>query len=443
MTEILETDSPVEAAAHVQAPDAPEATRFNGYATLMLSLVFMLANADRNILSVLLDPIKKSLHASDAAMGALGGLAFALVYATTAIPFARLADRGNRRNLIALALTFWSALTAVCGLASSYLLLLLARTGVAVGEAAHQPAIMSMIGDTFPRRSRGMATAWLTVGTATGLGIGAVIAGAMNDAYGWQSAFFVLGAPGLLVAALVFFTMREPARGAADGAGPVASTPEPFWQGMRQLASIRTIRWLVLANFFIAIAFTSWLQWLPAFFMRVHHMTGRQAGGGYGLGILVGATAASLVGGFLSDRLARRGERWRSVYCAVCAAIGIPAVVFTLITPSAALSVTGLVVYSIVTGGVTSVSMAAGLGVVRHSMRGLATAGMGFVLSVLGSIGPLAVGELNDLLNHTYGAMAVRYTLLSAVPGSLILAAIAFLFAARVTDVDAAAAIKP
>jgi MFS family permease len=149
------------------------------------------------------------------------------------------------------------------------------------------------------------------------------------------------------------------------------------------------------------------------------------------------------VGGYVSDRLARRGERWRSIYCAGCAVIGIPAVVFTLLTPSAALSVAGLVAYSIVTGGVTSVAMAASLGVVRHSMRGLATAGLGFVLSVLGSLGPLAVGELNDLLNHTYGAMAVRYTLMSAVPGSLILAAVAFLFAARATDADAAAAIRP
>jgi MFS family permease len=443
MAEILDGELPSQppAAADDTPASAGPTARFNVYATVVFALVYMLANADRNILAVLLDPIKHSIHASDSAMGALGGLAFTIAGAIAAVPFARLADKGNRRNIIAAAVGFWSVMTAVTGVAGSYLQLVVARAGLAIGEAAQGPAIASMLGDTYPRRSRGMASGWITVGTAFGIALGGAIAGYMSDKYGWRSAFFVLGAPGLLVAALVFSTLREPLRGAADGAiGP--PTQVPLWAGVKRLFAIRSIRRLMAANFFIGIAFGSWLQWLTPFFMRVHHMTATQAGAGYGLGIGIGAISASLIGGFVSDRLARRGERWRSYYCAACAIIGVPAVLFTLLTPSAGLSVAGLGVYGLVSGGVTSVSMAAGLGLIPHSMRGLATAAMGLVLSVLGGLGPVLVGGLNDALNHTYGQMAVRYTLLSVVPAALTLSAICFYLTARSTDEDAAAALK-
>src|SRR5690606_13363395 len=129
-------------------------------------------------------------------------------------------DRGNRRNLIAAAVGFWSAMTALCGLAAGYFTLLLARMGVAVGEAAHQPSIMSMVGDLYPPRRRGLAIGCIAIGSSVGIALGAYIAGWLSDNHGWRVAFFVMGLPGLFVAAMVLFTLPEPKRGAFDRGPP-------------------------------------------------------------------------------------------------------------------------------------------------------------------------------------------------------------------------------
>jgi predicted MFS family arabinose efflux permease len=283
---------------------------------IVLAMVACLAAVDRNILSVLLVPIQKDLGVGDAAMGALTGTAFALVYASAALPLAWVADRTNRRNFIAIAVAFWSAMTALCGLAGSYVQLLLARFGVAAGEAAHGPAGMSMIADVFPEAKRGAAISVLTVGSAIGFSAGAYIAGVASDHLGWQGAMMVVGLPGLLVALLVWLTLPEPKRGAQDGAtGP--HKPPSILGGLQRLAGVRSFVPLIVGMIFLNIAFMGWLHWLPAFFMRVHHMSASNMSAVFGVIVGVGGVLSNVVAGVVSDRLSRRGARWRMYYCGV------------------------------------------------------------------------------------------------------------------------------
>jgi predicted MFS family arabinose efflux permease len=432
-------------AAIVQGPASTGAraefsVAYNAYITLTLALVFMLAATDRNILAILLVPIQKDLGVSDTAMGALTGTAFSLVYATTALPLARLADRGDRRNLIAGAVAFWSAMTAFCGVATSFVTLLLARMGVAVGEAAHQPSIMSMVGDLYPRQRRGMAIAWLSVGAAVGIAFGAYVAGLLSDRHGWRTAFFVMAAPGLVVALLVIFTLPEPKRGAFDAPPKSLAEKDTLWNGVRYLAKIPTIPRLLAAKLLMMIGFQAWLVWLPAFFMRVHGMTTTEMSAGFGSMVGLGAVTSNLLAGFIGDRLSKRGERWRSYYCTIAILAGVPAYLLTILSPSGFWSMIGLLIVSVVVGGATSASLTAGLSVVRPTSRGLMTAAMAFCISVIGGgIGPLLIGGLNDSLKAVYGDHAVRYTLL-AVPVIMTLSAIMYYFAGRTTDKDAAAA---
>jgi len=430
-------------AAHAPAAAVPEASAYSrprtAYITFILALVFLLAAADRNMMSILLVPIQKDLGASDTAMGLLAGAAFSLVYATVALPLARFADRGHRRNLIAIALAFWSAMTAICGLAGSYGALLAARIGVAAGESAHQPAILSMIGDLYSRRRRGIAVGLVAAGSSIGIALSAYLAGWINDNYSWQAAFFVMGLPGLGVAALVLFTLPEPARGVFDGGAKPDPAHASFWRSLRYLAGVPTIPRLLLAKILLQVGFQGFLVWAPAFFIRVHNMSPTRMGVIFGASVGIGGVAAQLLAGLSSDFLSERGERWRSWWCTACLFAGMPFVLM-IILGSTNVAIVGMFMIAIVTGGATTASITAGLGVVRGTMRGFMTAAMMFCVSVFGmALGPVILGAVSDGLKAVHGDLSIRYALLM-VPLAWVLAGAAFWFAGRTADRDAAIA---
>lgn len=427
-------------AAQAPARDAvaQPSTGTRVYATFLLALVFMLAATDRNVLAVLLVPIQAELRVSDTAMGALTGAAFSIVYATAALPLAGLVDRGNRRNLLAVAVALWSLMTALSGFAGSYATLLLARVGVAVGEAAHAPASLSMVGDLHPPRRRGLAVGGISIGTAIGIGVGALIAGLLNDTYGWRVAFFVMGLPGLIVAVLLALTLREPARGVFDAPTQV-SAQRSVWADLRYLAAIPTFRALVVAQILLQGGIQSFTAWAPAYFMRIHGLTAAQMSAGFGISVSVASMLAMGAAGAWSDRLSLRGERRRALFCAVAAAVGAPLTAFTALASTSNLAFLGLFLQVFATGGASATCLALGLAVVPAERRGIMGAVMTFCVAVIGGgLGPLAVGMLNDLLRPTYGLGAIRFSLLIA-PGLLGLSAVAFWVASRTTDRDAAA----
>ncbi len=195
---------------------SPPSSAYIGYVLIMLMLINAVAYVDRSIITVLAQPIKKDLGLSDTQLGFLTGFGFMIVYIFAGLPIARISERSSRVNVIALCVSFWSVMTALCGIAGSYWQLLLARIGVGAGESGAAPAAHSLIGDYVAPEKRGSAIGTFVLGNPLGIMAGSIIGGLVAQHFSWRAAFFVVGVPGLIIALLIKFTIREPKRGSAD-----------------------------------------------------------------------------------------------------------------------------------------------------------------------------------------------------------------------------------
>src|SRR5882724_4910543 len=193
-----------QVAVQADASARPSARRY--YVLGLLTVVYALNFLDRTIFNVLIEPIKKEFTLSDTTMGLLAGFGFVLFYSLLGIPIARVADRLNRRNIVALAFAFWSAMTFLCGMAQSVATLALARIGVGIGESAGTPASQSMVADLFDKNERPRALGVYAIGTYLGVFLGYFIGGYVNQHYGWRMAFFTAGLPGIALAAVLCLT---------------------------------------------------------------------------------------------------------------------------------------------------------------------------------------------------------------------------------------------
>lgn len=229
------------------APDEhPPHSNYRWYALAVLTMVYVFSFIDRQILVILQESIKADLELSDTQLGLLSGISFALFYVVLGIPIARYADRGNRRNIVAIALALWSTMTALSGAAQNFVHLLLARIGVAVGEAGGSPPSHSMISDMFPPQQRATALSIYSTGINFGILLGFVIGGWVNDWLGWRWVFVIIGVPGVAWALLVRLTLSEPTRGHAEKLTQVADAP-PFKDTLLLLWSRKSFRHLSLA----------------------------------------------------------------------------------------------------------------------------------------------------------------------------------------------------
>ena len=235
---------------------------YANYVLAVLFIAYVFNFVDRQIISILLQPIKEDLGVSDSAMGFLTGTAFALFYAPLGIPIARLADTRVRRTIIAIGTALWSAMTAASGLAQNFAQMALARVGVGIGEAALSPPAHSLLADYFPVERRATALSIYSMGIHIGILFGVLAGGWLEEYWGWRSAFVVVGLPGLLVAALVQFTIREPVRGAQEPGGLPAATELPsVREVLEALWAMRAFRFLSFAaalSAFSGYAFTTW-----------------------------------------------------------------------------------------------------------------------------------------------------------------------------------------
>src|SRR5256886_2093720 len=273
-------------------PPAPPSDRW--YVLAVLTVVYALNIADRFSISTLIEPIRQELRLSDSGIAFLTGVALALFYVTVGIPIAALADRKSRRDILALALAIWSGMTALCGLAQNYWQLLLARFGVGIGEAGGTPPSTSMLADKFPPARRPMANTIFALGACLGAWLGSQVAGEVAERGGWRAAFLVLGIPGMLVALLVWLTVREPRRGQLD-ASAVGRRPSTLPATLRFIATQRSAIHLLLGG--SVATFWSWglMWWTPTFLQRSHHMTVGEAGQLLGPMHLIAGTAGTLL----------------------------------------------------------------------------------------------------------------------------------------------------
>lgn len=406
---------------------------YANYVLGVLFLAYVFNFIDRQIVAILLEPIKEDLQVSDTAMGFLTGTAFALFYATLGIPIARWADVWVRRSIIAIGTAIWSAFTVASGQAQNFTQMALARIGVGVGEAALSPPAHSLLADYFPVERRATALGIYSTGIHIGILFGVVAGGWLEEFWGWRMAFVVVGAPGLLIAALVRWTVREPTRGGQEQTNPHASTDVPdIGEVIGFLWSLKSFRHLSFATSLCAFAGYSFVTWAPTFLRRVHEMSGGELGTKFGLVLGVGGAIGSVLAGILADRFGKSDLRWWLWVPAIAGAGPLPFVLafFFLGDPDVALAMLfpGLVVAAMYQGPVFSTVQT----LVHVRMRAVASGVLLFVINIIGlGLGPQSVGLLNDYVFADYGDEAIRYSmpLIFGVTGAW--AALHFVLAAR------------
>ena len=423
-----------EAGAQLRAPAATSPRRY--YVLAILTLVYALNFLDRTIFNVLIEPIKKEFALSDTTMGLLAGFGFVLFYSLLGIPIARIADRVNRRNIVALAFAFWSAMTFLCGLASSVTTLALARIGVGIGESAGTPASQALLADLFDKNERPRALGIYAIGTYLGVFLGYFIGGWVNQHYGWRTAFFSAGLPGLALAALLWLTIAEPKRGA------MAETfaPEPIGPTLRFLMTQPSFV-IVLIGFCLT-SYTNYATaaWIPPFLARVHHLSSAEIGTYAGTFKGLCGIAGTLAGGLVVGQISRHDDRWKLWAPAIMSGLAGPVFALSMLTPNFVTMIAALATTSFLVGFHLGPIFAIAQTVARPSMRALASALVLLTATCFGQgFGPLAVGMINDALKGAFGADAVRYSLLSAA-ATTTLGALLFVWAARFIRGDIARA---
>jgi predicted MFS family arabinose efflux permease len=377
---------------------APTAPKISGRAWILavLTLTYTFNHVDRQILVILLEPIKTELGLRDSQLGMLSGLAFAAFYATLGIPVAMWADRGNRRNIIAIALGLWSAMTALSGLAQNYWHLLLARMGVGVGEAGGTPPATSMIADLYPPQERATALGIYTAGIGLGIMAGFAIGGYVYELYGWRVAFFVAGVPGLLLALIVRFGIREPVRGLADQRQDDSPAPS-LGETLKFIFSQSSYLWLMAGCLLICISANAFLVFTSSHLQRTYGLSPGQVS--LPLGVLIGGVGSlgAIVLGRVCDTLSKKDLRWRPLIIALCAAIALPFAWMFLRAPSVELAYAWNIVPSFIGLIYASVAYTASQELVKLRMRSFASAFMLFCLTLIGiGCGPWIAGELSD-----------------------------------------------
>lgn len=390
----------------------PVSDREARFALTTLSVVYAVNLLDRQILSMLLVPIKADLGISDTALGFLTGTSFALFYASAGIPIARWADRGTRTHVIALGLVVWSVATAACGLARSFAQLAVARVCVGVGEAAGSPPAHSLISDFFPPERRARSIALYSMGASVGIGLGYALGGWLSDRFGWRLTFLLVGLPGILLAVVVRFGMREPPRGGSEGRVPVGEQP-PVGASLRMLCGIPSYRQICIATSLYNLASYGFMMWIPTFLVRVHDMGRTESGAWLGLIAASCGLAGAYTGGFLADLGAKTDRRWLC-WLPACAGLATTPFIFAfLLVDSGPLAVLCYAPIAFLSATWSGPTYAAVQGLVPLRMRAMASAVLLFALNLIGlGLGPQFVGVLNDVFDPRFGDLAIRYSLL-------------------------------
>jgi MFS family permease len=372
---------------------------YKSYVIWLLFSVYVFNFVDRQIFTILLQPIKEEFGFSDTQMGLLGGLAFALLYSTLGIPIARLADRSSRVNIIAFSLAIWSAATAMTGFARSFTHLLVARIAVGIGEAGCSPPSYSLISDYFEPERRARAMSIYSMGIGGGIFLGFLVSSVIADAYGWRTAFFVVGLPGVALALLLKFTLREPPRGFSEQL-TVAREQPPIGQAVTALWRRRSFRHLSLAAALHAFVGYGVGSFVPAFLIRSYGMTVSEVGFALSMISASGIMGGIYLGGFLADRFAKkRGDaRYYMWVPALSTLLAVPIYLGAFLLPSKAAAL-GLYLPAALLGYMylgPSFTMTQSLVGVRE--RALAGAVLLLIINLIGlGLGPTISGWISDI----------------------------------------------
>lgn len=386
-----------------------QSNKYRIFVLLLLMLTYLFSYMDRQILSILIEDIGNDFTLNDTQRGLLMGLAFALFYAGLGVPVAWLADRTNRKNIIAGAVTIWSIATALCATATGFWSLFAARVGVGIGEAGGTPPAHSILGDYFKKSELTRALSVYSLGPALGAALGLMAGGWLADQVGWRMTFVIVGLPGILLGIIVYFTVREPQRGrfVVDASEPMVarSFKETFASLCKQPAYIGILTGhmlQVMCSFIL-------MSWSAVIMIRTFNASTSEVGLFLGLGVLFGAPPGMIAGGFLADKMGYRDARWMAWIPAIVLLIAMPFYVGAMFVNSLF-----MMAFLICIGGFfVAFSYAPGIGIIQTIVqpdeRALASSLLFLTASLVGlGLGPIVSGWLSDTLRPTYGLSSIN-----------------------------------
>ena len=388
--------------ASLGAADAAQSQLLRRSYRARLLTILLLANtlsfADRAILSAVVEPIRHELGVSDLQIGMLQGLAFAVMYSLTGIPIGYLAERRSRIGILTVCIMVFSVATGLCGLAAGFVQLFLLRVLVGVCEGGYMPPATSLVADHYKPERRASALAIFLLGIPLGFFLGSLLAGIVAQHWGWCMVFFVMSVPGVVVSLLMILLLREPPRGLAEGAIVRDAAPS-FGAVLRELLRLSAFRRLVVAGTVCTCALNAIGQFQMVYLLRVHQMSLGQAGLVNGLIAFVSIGTGMLIGGNLTDWLARRDRRWSmwlpAIGCTAGAACFAAGFAQTALQPAVALiTLGGILAFFYSAPSYATVQAIAGV-----RMRSTAVAVFGVFTGLFGAgLGPLFVGIVSDAL---------------------------------------------
>ncbi len=430
---IVEAQEVAPQAGHPEGP-AIGNRAYRYVVVAILALVYVFNFLDRQILSILAEPIRADLGLSDTQLGMLTGLAFALFYTTLGIPIAWLADRARRTWIIAIACAVWSGFSALCGTAANFWQLLLFRIGVGAGEAGGSPPSYSLIADYFPPEQRGTALAIYSLGVPIGSALGTALGGYVAAIYGWRIAFYAVGLPGVILALLVLVVVREPKRGGMDPmtAGATAHAPSvPLPQAIAAFFRHPTLRAVALSSGLSAFVGYAMLNWAPSFLIRVRAMELTEIAIWYAAVTGITSAIGTFGSGWLVDRLGKMSPRAYAYVPAAAFAISLPFFVGFLLAPSWPVALAFLAVPSLMNNMYLAPAITVIQNAVPPARRAVSSALLLFVLNLIGlGGGPVFVGAISDAFAATHGDRSLLFGL-GAVTPIILLTIGAHLYAAR------------
>lgn len=419
-------------------PSVGPSRRYRYYVLGVLVVVYTMNFLDRQILGILAGSIKKELVLTDAQLGLMGGLAFAVLYSTLGVPIAWLADRTSRRKIIAWSLGIWSAFTAICGLATGFWQLFAARVGVGIGEAGGVAPSYSILSDYFPKEQRARALSIYSLGIPLGSGAGLLFGGLLAARLDWRYAFMIVGGAGILLAPLLLATVKDPPRGGftATGAAAPVVKASPFGEVFRTVARKKSFWLMAFGAACSSMCGYGVAFWLPQYFQRSMHLSLPDTSWYLGAITFFGGCLGIIGGGMVADKL---GLRSKSAYPR------IPAVAFLLALPCFLLALNTTSLYALfpillIPTALNLVWLGPILTAVQHlvppQMRTTASAMFLLINNLLGfAVGYYYFGAMSDALAPTYGADSLRYALCTG-GAFYVVAAVLFLAASKTIKAD-------
>ncbi|UTW54943.1 MFS transporter [Kordiimonas sp. SCSIO 12610] len=390
------------------------------YTLFILTIVYAFNFIDRQILVIMQEAIKVDLELTDTWLGFLSGPAFALFYTIVGIPIARYADFANRRNIIAVSLALWSGMTALSGLAQNVIQLAMARVGVGIGEAGGSPPSHSIISNMFKEKERATALAIYSSGLYLGILLGYILGGYLVVAYGWRNTFFIVGIPGVLMALLVRFTLKEPIR---ENATSIRS--EPFkisdhfvgiFKVMGVLFRLKSFPYFALGCAMSAFISYGVGNFVPSYIIRYYDLSPSDfairlalSGGGGGM-------IGTFLGGYLTDKIGAKDIRWYLWLPGLIAVLAIPFAIWAYLVTDVDTMFILIFVYTVMGTLYLAPAIATAHRLVVPHMRAMASAVLFFILNLIGlGLGPLFIGFLSDYLTKINGVESLREAMIIGV----------------------------